>query len=51
MGDYVKTILVDPGPFQEKEKFLKLFSRYLENTFKNVKKIEAVRSNLKPFIF
>jgi diguanylate cyclase (GGDEF)-like protein len=46
LGDYVKVILVEGGPFEGKEKFLNLFSRYLENTFKNVKRVEAIKKEV-----
>jgi len=46
LGDYVKTILIDARPFQGKEKFLNLFSKYLRNTFKNVKEIEKIKEEV-----
>ena len=46
LGDHVKVILVEAGPFEGKEKFLNIFSRYLENTFKNVKSVEAIKKEV-----
>lgn len=45
-ADYVKVILVDARSFKGKEDFLKVFSRYLESSFKTVKKIEKIKEEV-----
>ncbi|RLA65551.1 MAG: hypothetical protein DRQ88_01980 [Epsilonproteobacteria bacterium] len=45
-GDYVKVILIDARSFVGKEAFLKIFTRYLENSFKKVKMIEAIKEDV-----
>jgi len=46
LGDHIKTIIVDARSFKGKDNFLKLFTRYLESTFKNVKKIEKIKEEV-----
>jgi len=46
LKDHVKVIVVNADPFKEKKDYLQVFTKYLESTFKNVKKIEEIKSEV-----